>query len=164
MIELVLLVVVVATVILAIRKGDAAAPAEPIIAQRPGQYHITLAPQLGSSLGFIEAVAQRLAGDSLPAGDVPTRYFRACRADGQAESLYLLAIAFRKGVFFIQAIVPRPLRDEESHLVDLREFSEAVLLHYPPVPPLDAGGAERIDAAVEEVARQYGIAVGKLIA
>lgn len=164
MIELVILIVVVAAVILAIRKGGAAVSDEPLIVQRPGQYHITLAPQLEPSLGFIETVAQRLAGDSLPAEDVPTRYFRVRRADGQAENFYLLAIAFRKGMFFIQAIVPRPLRDAESHLADLREFSEAVLLHYPPVPPFDAGGAERIDAAVEEVARQSGIVVGKLVA
>ncbi|BBI98861.1 hypothetical protein FGKAn22_05540 [Ferrigenium kumadai] len=164
MIELVLLAVVVATVILAIRKGGAAVPVEPLIVQRPGQYHITLAPQLDSSLGFIEAVAQRLAGDSQPAGDTPTIFFQVRRAGGQAENFYLLAIAFRKGVFFIQAIVPRPLRDSESHLAALREFSDAVLLNYPPVPPFDAAGAERIDASVEEVAQQSGIVVSKLVA
>jgi hypothetical protein len=164
MIELVLLVVIVGAVVLAIRKGAAAAPDQPLIVQRPGQYHITLAPQLDSSLGFVEAVAQRLAGDQRPAGDVSTRYFRVRREDVPAESFYLLAIAFRKGMFFIQAIVPRPLRDAENHLADLREFSEAVLLHYPPVPPLDAGGPEKIDGAVEEVASQSGVVVGKLVA
>lgn len=161
MIELALLIVVVAVVVLAIRKGGGTI--EPVIVQRPGQYHITLAPQLDSSLGFIEAVAQRLAGDRHPAGDVPSRYFQVRLADGRPEDVYLLAIAFRKGVFFIQAIMPRPLQGgAASHLAALREFSEAVLLHYPLLPPVDAGGAEMIDAAVEEVARHEGIVAGKL--
>lgn len=165
MIELALLIVLVAAVVLAIRKGAAAVPDEPVVVQSPGQYHITLAPQLDSALGFVEAVAQRLAGNSHPAGDVPTRYFQVRRADAPAENFYLMAIAFRKGVFFIQAIAPRPLLlDAGSHLATLREFSEVVLLHYPPVPPIDAGGAGKIDAAVEEAARQAGAVAGKLVA
>lgn len=165
MIELALLIVIVAAVILAVRKGGAAVPEEPVIVQRPGHYHITLAQQLDSARGFVEAAAQRLDGGHRPSGDTPTRYFRVQREGGRTEDFYLMAVAFRKGVFFIQAIMPRPLmREAASHLATLREFSEAVLLHYPPVPPLDAGGAETIDDAVGEVARHLGVAVGRLTA
>jgi hypothetical protein len=161
MIELVLLIAVVAAVVLAIRGSGGAD--EPVIVRRPGQYHITLAPQLDSERSFLESVAKLLADGNHPAGDAPTRYFRMGRAGVQEEDFYLLAVAFRKGVFFIQAIMPRPLvRDAASHLAALREFSDAVLLHYPPVPPLDEEGAGRIDAAVEEVARQAGVVVVRL--
>lgn len=159
MIELALLVIVVAVVVLALRKRGA--PGQPLIVQRSGRYHITFAPQLGSLREFLEAVAQRLAGGPHPAGNVPSRYFQLRRA-GQAESFCSLAVAFRSGIYFIQAIVPRPLQRDERHLADLREFSEAVLLHYPLLPPVDEGGAEMIDVAVEEVARREGIAAGKL--
>lgn len=155
MIELALLIAVVAAVVLALRGSGG----EPVIVRHPGQYHITLAPQLASSRGFVEALAQRLAGGSRPSGDTQTRCFRV----GRAEDFYLLAVAFRKGVFFIQAIAPHPLvRDEASHLASLREFSDAVLLHYPPVPPLDAEGADNMDNAVEEAARQAGGVAVKL--
>lgn len=163
MIELALLVVIVATVVLAVRSG-AAGSDQPIIVRSPGQYHITLAPQLGSSRGFFETVAQRLAGDGRPDGDTPTIYFQVRRTGAQAESFCLLAVAFRKGIFFIQAIVPRPLQRVESHLAALREFSDAVLLHYPPVPPLAMTGAETMDAAIEEVARKAGFEAERLVA
>lgn len=157
MIELALLIAVVAAVVLALRGGGGAD--EPVIVRLPGQYHITLAPQLESSRSFVEALAQRLVGGSHPSGDTPTRCFRI----GREDDFYLLAVAFRKGVFFIQAIAPRPLvRDDASHLASLREFSDAVLLHYPPVPPLDAEGAENVDNAVEEAARQAGAVAVKL--
>ncbi len=161
MIELVLLIAVVAIVLLALRGGGGTD--EPVIIRLPGQYHITLAPQLASSRGFIEGLAQRLAGGSHPSGDTPTRCFRMNRAGGREEDFYLLAVAFRKGAFFIQAIAPRPLvRDEAIHLASLREFSDAVLQHYPPVPPVDAEGAENMDNAVEEAARQAGVVAVKL--
>lgn len=161
MIELVLLIAIVAAVVLALRKrGGADAP---VILQRPGLYHITLAPQLGSVRGFIESLGQRLAEDCRPAGDVPTRYFRVTRAGD--DEFFLMAVAFRKGICFIQAIVPRPLvTDAAGHLAALREFSETVLLHYPPVPPVDAGGAGKMSAAIGERARQAGLAADELAA
>lgn len=162
MIELVLLIAIVAVVILALRKRGGTD--EPLIIRRPGQYHITLAPQLDSARQGIEALAQRLAGGLHPAGDVLTRYFRVIRGGGQADG-YLLAVAFRKGIFFIQAIMPPPLtRDEACHLATLRDFSEAVMLHYPAVPPADAEGGEKIDAAVDEAARQAGVTAVRLVA
>lgn len=165
MIELGLLVVVVAAVVLAIRKGGSAEPGEPVIVRRAGQYHITLDPQLDSFRGLMEDVAHRLTESVRPEGDVPTRYFQLRRDGERADGSCLLAIAFRKGVYFIQAISPRPLqRDAASHLATIRQFSEAVLVHYPPVPPVVEHGAEVIDAAVGEGARRAGISVGRLIA
>jgi hypothetical protein len=161
MIELVILIAVVAAVVLALRVSGGTE--KPVVIRRPGQYHVTLASQLESSRIFVETLAQRLAGGSHPAGDTPTCCFRIGHAAGRTEDFYLLAVAFRKGVFFIQAIAPRPLvRDDASHLATLREFSDAVLLHYPPVPPLDAAGAENVDNAVEEAARQAGAVAVKL--
>lgn len=152
MIELVLLIAIVAAVVLALRKrGGTDAP---LIVQQHGRYHITFAPQLDSSRQDIEALAKRLVGDPHPAGDVPTRYFRMDRENDS----YLLAVSFRKGIFFIQAIVPPPLtRDRAAHLAVLQEFSGTVMLHYPPEPPVDEAGGEKMDAVIDEVARQAGM-------
>jgi hypothetical protein len=165
--ELFILIALVAAVVIGMRHGKPAAPDTPIIVQQPRQYHITLAPQLDFALGFVETLAQRLVKVCQPTRDTPTRYFQVSHkgAASQANGFYLLAVAFRKGIFFLQAISPLPLlHDTDSHLDTLRVFSDAVLLHYPPVPPIDEGGAGRIDAVIEEVAQQSEFVVSKLVA
>ena len=59
MIELIILVILIALIVLAIRSGKSAALENPLIIERAGQYHITLAPQLNLAQSFIEAIAPR---------------------------------------------------------------------------------------------------------
>jgi hypothetical protein len=137
----------------------------PVIIQRPGQYHITLAPQLNRAQTFIEQIARQFVLLHPQKGDLPTQYFevRDPRVFSQGESSYLLAIALRGGILYFQAVNPKPLlHDADSHYKTLREFSESVLQHHPLTEPADELGAEQLRAAVDTIAGQLQIAVKTL--
>ncbi len=60
MIELIILVILITLVVLTIRSGKSVVLENPLIIERAGQYHITLAPQLNLALPFIEAIAKQI--------------------------------------------------------------------------------------------------------
>lgn len=165
LIELFVLLLLVAVVVLSIRGGKRAALDKPIILQQPGQYHVTLAPQLERAQTFIEQVAARFAQSHPPQGGIPTCFFEV--RDGSVlpreGSFYLLAVTYRSRLLYFQAIIPQPLlRDADSHLKQLREFSEAVLALHPIEHPAGAEEAEKLRSAVELVAQQMKITVNIL--
>lgn len=160
--ELFLLIVLVAVVVLVMRGGKPVAPDNPLIVQRPGQLHITLAPQLNRAQTFIENIAKQCGRVGNPVGDVPTQFFevRDSAVIAQGEHGYLLAASWRAGIWFFQAINPQPLLgDRDSRLNMLREFSEAVLLHHPLVEPLDDRYVQSLRHAVENAALLFKIDV-----
>lgn len=165
LLELAILAVLVSVVVFAIRFNRPAAPENPVIVQQCGRYHITLAPQLDFALEFLETLAQRLDEAWRPDGDISTRYFQVHYDDPAKQSggFYLLAVAYRKGIYFLQAIAPLPLLDDaDSHLKTLRVFSDTVLLHYPLALPVDAGNAEKMDALIKEAGRRSGLSVSNM--
>ena len=161
MFELFLLILLVTIIVLSIRSGKSVVLDEPIIIHRTGQYHITLAPQLSLAQTFIEQIAKQFALSHTPQGDTPSQYFEVRDPQfAQGETGYLLAIAWRGGMLYFQAINPQPLlRDTNSHLKTLREFSEAVLALHPLTEPVDAAEAEHLRATVDWVANQSMITV-----
>ena len=68
MVELFLLTLLVTLVVLVIRRGKPVVLDNPLIIQRPGQYHITLAPQLDRAQTFIEQISARFALSHPPQG------------------------------------------------------------------------------------------------
>lgn len=166
MLELAILAVLVSAVVLAIRFNRPALPENPVIVQQCGRYHITLAPQLDFALEFLETLAKRLDEACQSDGDISTRYFQVHYDDSAKQSggFYLLAVAYRKGIYFLQAIAPLPLlHDTDSHLNSLRLFSDTVLLHYPLTSPVDAGNTERMDALIKEVGQQSGLGISNMV-
>jgi len=162
MVELPLLIIIVILIVLAMRRGKRVVLESPVIIQRSGQYHITLAPQLSGAQAFIEKVAEQFTQSHPPARDLPTQYFEVSdpKVFSQGGSSYLLAIALRGGVLYFQAINRQPLlRDTDSQYKSLREFSESVLLHHPLSVPADEKAAEKLCAAVDMIAAQLKISV-----
>lgn len=165
MVELFLLTLLVALIVLSIRRGKHVSMDNPIIIQRPGQYHITLAPQLDRAQTFIEQIAARFSLSRSPQGELPSLFFEV-RDPGvlaREGSCYLLAAAYRGGLLYFQAIDPQPvLRDADSHLKQIREFSGAVLALHPLEHPAGGGEAEKLRNAVETAAQQMKITVKML--
>ena len=157
MYELFILALLVTVVVLSLRRGKPVAIDHPLVIQRPGQYHITLAPQLEGAQAFIEWIAAQFALLHPPQGELPSAYFSVPdpSVSAQEGGFYLLAAAYRGGVLYFQAIIPQPLlRDADSHLKQIREFSEAVLALHPLKHPAGAGDAEKLCRAVEMAALQ----------
>lgn len=161
MVELFILAAIVALVVLALRSGRRVVLDEPLIIDHPGKYHITLAPQLQHARTFIESIAGRFADSGHQAGDTPTLHFEVHPAGVKREvGNYLLAVALRSGVLYFQAINPQPsLRNGDSQLKNLREYSEAVLLYHPLVQQADRKTMDRLRHAVEDAAHQSNIDV-----
>jgi len=165
MYELFLLALLITIVALSIRSGKPVVLDNPLIIQRPGEYHITLAPQLGRAQTFIEQIAGQFVLLHPPQGEIPTQYFEVHdrNENGGAGGLYLLAAAYRGGMLYFQAINPLPLlRDADSHLKQVREFSNAVLALHPLDHPAGEGEAMKLRSAVETAAQKLKVAVNML--
>lgn len=165
MVELLLLAILITVIVLSLRGGKSAVLDNPLVIRRPGQYHITLAPQLARAQSFIEQIAAQFALASPPRGDLPTRYFEVHERDrsGHGGGVYLLAAAYRGGLLYFQAIDPLPLlRDADSHLKQLREFSDAVLALQPLGHVAGEAEADKLRSAVETAAQQFEVSVTML--
>jgi hypothetical protein len=160
--ESLLLITIITLIVLTIRRARPVVLENPVTIQRPGQYHITLAPQLNRAQTFIEQIAKQFRQLNLPESNLSTQYFevRDPKVFSRGESSYLLAISMRDGILYFQAVNPKPLlHDTDSHHKTLREFSESVLQHHPLSQPVDELGAEKLLAAVDTIASQMNITV-----
>jgi hypothetical protein len=160
--ESLLLITVITLVVLTIRRARPVILETPVIIQRPGQYQITLAPQLNRAQTFIEQIAKRVSQLHLSGGDLSAQYFEVSdpRVFAKGESSYLLAIALRGGVLYFHAVNPKHSQgDTASHYKTLHEFSDTAIQHHPLSKPADEGWAENLSDSVETVAKQLKIAV-----
>lgn len=160
--ETLLVLTLLTLVVLTIRRAKPVVLDNPVIIQRPGQYHITLAPQLNRAQIFVEQIAKQFFQLHAPEGDLPTQHYEVFdpKVFAQGESSYLLAIAMRSGMLYFQAINPQPLlQDADSHYKTLREFSETVLQLHPFSGPVDEPEAEKLRATVDTIAGQLKISV-----
>ena len=73
--ESLLLITIITLVVLAIRRARPVVLENPVIIQRPGQYHITLAPQLNRAQTFIEQIAKQFTQLHLPESDLPKQVY-----------------------------------------------------------------------------------------
>ncbi|MEO8333047.1 MAG: hypothetical protein ABI479_11500 [Gallionella sp.] len=162
MYELFLLIILIALVVLGISRGKHVVLDNPLVILHPGQYHITLAPQLDRAQTFIEQIAGQFAQSHPPQRDLPSQYFEVHDRSVLARegSFYLLAASFRGGMLYFQAISPQPLlRDADSHLKQVREFSEAVLALHPLEHPAGVDQVDSLGRAVEMAAQQSNITI-----
>ena len=161
--ESLLLITIVSLIILTIRRARPVILENPVIIQRPGQYHITLAPQLNRAQIFVEQIAKQFVQAHPPSGDPPTQYFevRDPKVFAKGQSAYLLAITLRDGMLYFQAVNPKP-HDAESNYKTVREFSESVLQQHPLSQLADELWAEKMRVAVNTIAGQLQITVKTL--
>ncbi|MBK9160487.1 MAG: hypothetical protein IPM27_02795 [Nitrosomonadales bacterium] len=165
MFELFILIALVALVVLAIRGGSAKALA-PLIVQRDGQCHLTLAPQLAVAQTFLEDIAGHFAESDHSSGDTTTLYLEISDPDVivRNNEVYLLAAAVRGGVLYFQAIeLPRTDCDADDRLEAICTFSEAVLQHHAPREPTDETGRVRLRASIDAIAARSRITTKVLL-
>jgi hypothetical protein len=163
--ESLLLITIITLVVLTIRRAKPVVLENSVTIQRPGQYHIILAPQLNRAQTFIEQIANKFILLHPPKGDLSSQYFevRDPKVFAQGQNCYLLAVTLRDGMLYFQAINPQPLlHDADSHLKALREYSETVLQQHPHSEPADEQWAEELHDSVDTIAGQLKIAVKAL--
>jgi len=160
--ESLLLLTIITLIVITIRRARPVILENPVTIHRPGQYHITLAPQLNRVQTFVEQIAKQFIQSHHPKGDLPTQYFevRDPKVFSKGQDSYLLAVTLRGGELYFQAANPKPAKHEADNRYNtLREFSEAVLQHHPLSGTADESGVESLRATVEAIATPLQITV-----
>jgi len=136
----------------------------PLIIERPGQHHMTLAPQLNLAQPLLEAISKEIRAQAQE--DCATQCFevRDKQVKVNGQEFYLLAITRRNGMLYFQAIAPRPLvRDRDSHFNTLMEFAHAVLANVPAPDACNAEAGEQIATAANIAAQQHQVEIKRLL-
>lgn len=133
------------------RPGKTPPLSNPLVIERPGKYHVTLAPQLNLAQPFVEALAQNLLEKGQRSGNSSTQLFevRDKQADSHGHDVYLLAITQREGMLYFQATAPG---GDDDRLKSINEMSHKVLSGVPPAGDLDDTIGQEIGAVAREVA------------
>ncbi len=129
MIEFTTLLTLAILFLIFFRPGKTPPLENPLVIERPGQYHMTLAPQLNLAQPYIEDVANRLSGMS--SSDCATVFFelRDRQVTAHGFDFYLLAISRRSGMLLFQAA--RPVSKEGEQRKVIGEFAQGVLKRFP---------------------------------
>lgn len=160
MIELITLTILTLVVLSLIRPGKTPPLDNPLIIERPGHYHMTLAPQLNLAQPLIENIAQRLGKASDPGQESSTLCFevhdKAVALKGSAT--YLLAVTQCHGLLYFQVIAAQAgyAKDRADAL---RSFAQAVLVNVPKSQVIDENLNERIRREVRDSALQRRITI-----
>ena len=163
MIETATLITLCMLYLIFFRPGKTPPLENPLVIERAGQYHLTLAPQLNLAQPFIEAVANQIGTSGEGTPNSATQYFEVCDKQVMAHGydFYLLAITQRNGMLLFQAA--RPLaKDETSHFHTISEFANAVLARFPDGEEYASG--DKIVSAAQQVAELRGIQIKTLTA
>lgn len=168
MIELLTLSIVVAIVVTLIKPGRTPPLDNPLIIERVGQFHATLAPQLNLAQPLIEAISQGVHEEALPEGDSETLCFEVRDADVSAHGhkFYLLGLTRRNGVLYFQAIAPKPLTPDTNRDTPykiLQDFAAKVLVNIPARAP-KSDLSQRLIATTLAVASARSIQARHLVA
>ncbi len=143
-----LTLVIVVVVVIRPKKDGKLDP--PVVMQRAGVYHATLAPQLVRAQPFLETIVSNLAQDGLSAGDIASQFFAVRDAAGE----YLLAVGIRGGIAYFQAILPLL---NETGAESIRKFSGQVMVNLPPGELAGEQGLAQLPAAVQSAASDLKI-------
>ena len=164
--ESLLLLTIITLIVITIRRARPVILENPVVIQRPGQYHITLAPQLNRAQIFIEQIATRFSKSYSLQGDFPSRYFevRDPKVFARGADCYLLAVTLRDGLLYFQAVSPaKSQNDENGHLKTIAEFSEVMLKQHPHTDTASGLEEVKLADAVQTVAKELQIEVRTLI-
>ena len=134
----------------------------PLVIERPGSHHMTLANKLNLAQPFIEAaVVQAGAADAAQCSTTLCFEVRDKQVKAHGHDCYLLAVTRRNGTLYCQAISPP---SDGSHFDAMMEFAEGVLRRFPATGAHSDEQDARIAAAVQEAAQRREISVRQLTA
>ncbi len=163
MIELTLVTMVLLIVVFVIKPGRTPPLQNPLIIDRTGKYHITLAPQLNLAQPFIEDIAKQLNKiDNMPLNS-STHYFEVRDSDVKAhgKNYYFLAVTQRNGKLYFQAISSHA-GFPQDRLNELKEFANAVLINLPANGEYSEELNQLIISATLDAAQTRGINISTL--
>lgn len=162
MIEFITLTILTFVVISILRPGKTPPLSNPLVIERPGQYHMTLAPQLNLAQPFIETIANQLVADHAAPSESSTLCFEVQDKEVAAHGhdRYLLAITRRNGMLYFQAIAPHSLIDDKaSPYASIKDFAEKVLVNIPAQATPHDMTDQHICVAVQSIAQLRKIIV-----
>jgi regulator of protease activity HflC (stomatin/prohibitin superfamily) len=119
-----ILLALVIAVVLVIRPKKDGKLDQPVVIQRAGAYHATLAPQLVRAQPFLETIVSKFVQSEPAAGDINSQFFAVRDAAGE----YLLAAGVRGGIVYFQTILPLL---NEVGAESIRKFFGQVMVNLP---------------------------------
>lgn len=143
------------------RPGKTPPLSKSLVIDRPGKYHVTLAPHLNLAQPFVEAIAQRLIESGERTGDSGTQYFRITdkHVTSHGHDTYLLAITQRNGILLFQAAAPE---GDADHLQTISEFAENVLARFPLTGETYLNVDQEIVSAAQRVAGTKRVEIDRI--
>jgi hypothetical protein len=160
MIELTLVTLALLFVIFVVKPGRTPPLENPMVINRLGQYHITLAPQLNLAQPLIEDIAKRLGNPNELAANSATLCFEVRDGDvvAHGKDFYLLAITQRNGMLYFQAIASQA-DAQKARAEELLAFANNVLSVVPIAGNVDEPLNEHIAAVAQEIAQQRRVII-----
>jgi hypothetical protein len=161
MIETLTLITLCMLYLIFVRPGKTPPLNNPLVIERPGKYHVLLAPNLNLAQPLVEAIAQRLLESSNEALNSTTQFFEVqdshVKAHGHAA--YLLAITKRNGMLYFQATAPV---DNGNYLQTISEFSRMVLEKLPSSGEPEKMLNQDIVSVAQQVASTKNIEISRI--
>ena len=142
------------------RPGKTPPLENPLVIERAGQFHATLAPRLNLAQAYIEEIAKQLGASGATTHSSATQFFAVQdkQVTAHGYDYYLLAVTLCNGMLYFQAASPSS-KDDSSQLQVIREFSDTVLSRFPATGEYDVGLDEGVLAVVKEAALLRGIEI-----
>jgi hypothetical protein len=143
------------------RPGKTPSLKNPLVIDRPGKYHVTLAPHLNLAQPFVEAIAQRLMESSERSGDSGTLFFKVTdkHVTFHGHDIYLLAVTQRDGILIFQAAAPE---GDSDHLQTISEFAQSVLARFPLTGEPNVTIDQEIVNAAQQVASAKRVEIAQI--
>jgi len=162
MIETLTLITLCILYLIFFRPGKTPPLKNPLVIDRPGKYHITLASHLNLALPYIETIAHQLLEPDERTGDSNTLYFIVRDKDAAAHGheTYLLAITQRDSILFFQATAPS---GNSEHVQTISAFSHNVLARFPQSDEPDSSVDQEIIRVAQQVANQRGVKIAQIM-
>jgi len=156
MIELTLVTLALLFVVFVVKPGRTPPLANPMVIQRLGKYHITLAPQLNLAQPLLEDIAKLLGNPSELSPDSSTLCFKVHDEEVKAHGrdYYLLAITQRNNMLYFQ-VTTSQADEPRLQIEELLAFADKTLLAVPRQGEVDERLNERIVLGAQEVAQQH---------
>jgi len=154
MIETITLITLSLLLMSILRPGKTPPLDNPLVIERPGQYHMTLAPQINLAQPFIEAVAKQMGAPDDPSRHSETQYFevRDNQVKAHGDDCYLLAVTLRNNMLYFQAASPLSV-DQNNRCKNIRELADSVLARFPATGEHNYALDESIVTAAQEIAQ-----------
>lgn len=162
MIETATLITLCMLYLIFFRPGKTPPLENPLVIERAGRYHITLAPKLNLAQPFIEEIARQVG--ALNAASSATLFFAVHdkQVTAHGKDFYLLAVTQRNGMLYFQADRPTS-EDAAGQSGVIGEFADKVLARFPDTGEHDAAMDEGLLAAMQEAAQLRGIKIERLV-